>query len=347
MMNASAAAFRMPPETAVAPKFRLRLTVQSKEAAADGIVRLRLAGADLPAWEPGAHIELALPGGLARAYSIVSGDPGRSYELAILREPQSRGGSQYVHEQLLPGDTVFTTEPKNSFALEPAGYHVFVAGGIGITPILPMIDRLKQEGKPWRLYYLGRSRGRMAYLETVAGLSPSNPGQAGIHIDDEGTSIDLAALVDGLADGTAVYTCGPNGLMDALAAQVARRPSIHLHMERFGRAEIAVAADVEAIADDATQQACDADGAFEVELRKTGATVTVGKGQTILECARTVRQGLSFSCADGYCGTCETAVLAGLPEHRDTVLSDEERQANRTMMICVGRSRTRKLVLDL
>lgn len=344
MMNASAAAFRMPPETAVPPKFRLRLTVQSKEAAADGIVRLRLAGADLPAWEPGAHIELALPGGLARAYSIVAGDPGRSYELAILREPQSRGGSQYVHEQLLPGDILLTTEPKNSFALEPAAHYVFVAGGIGITPILPMIERLKQEGKPWRLYYLGRSRGRMAYLETVAAFSPDN---AAIHIDDEGTSLDLAALVDGLAEGSAVYTCGPNGLMDALAAQVARRPSIHLHMERFGRVEITASADAGASADDATQQACDADGAFEVELRKTGATITVGKGQTILECARSVRQGMSFSCADGYCGTCETAVLAGLPDHRDTVLTDEERQTNRTMMICVGRSRTRKLVLDL
>ncbi|UNK39967.1 PDR/VanB family oxidoreductase (plasmid) [Shinella sp. H4-D48] len=337
----------MPPETAVAPKFRLRLTVQSKEAAADGVVKLSLAGTDLPDWEPGAHIELALPGGLARAYSIVSGDPGRSYELAILREPQSRGGSEYVHDRLLPGDTILTTEPKNSFALEPAVQHVFVAGGIGITPILPMIARLKQEGKPWKLYYLGRSRGRMAYMETVASLAPTDPDLARIHIDDEGTSLDLAALIDGLPDGTAVYTCGPNGLMDALAAQVARRPSIHLHMERFGRAEISISADIAPSDDDATQQACDVDGAFEVELRKTGATVTVGKGQTILECARTVRQGLSFSCSDGYCGTCETGVLAGLPDHRDTVLTDEEREANRTMMICVGRSRTRKLVLDL
>ncbi|KAE9412619.1 hypothetical protein Angca_005458, partial [Angiostrongylus cantonensis] len=306
-----------------------------------------LTGEDIPTWEPGAHIELAFPGGLARAYSIVAGEPGRSYELAVLREPQSRGGSRYIHEQLQVGDTILATEPKNSFALEPAEHNVFIAGGIGITPILPMIARMKREGRPWRLHYLGRSRRRMAYLDDVAALSPSEATRIGIHIDDEGSSLDLATLVNELAEGTAIYACGPNGLMDALAAEVARRPSISLHMERFGRVELRASTDIVLDMDDATHEACDADGTFEVELRKTGATVTVGKDQTILDCVRTVRQGLSYSCSDGYCGTCETAVLAGRPEHRDTVLSDAEREANKTMMICVSRSMTRKLVLDL
>lgn len=345
-MNAYAAKPEMPEETAIAPKFCLRLTVQSKAVAADGIVTLRLSGENLPAWEPGAHIELAFPGGLVRAYSIVSGDPGCCYELAILREPQSRGGSLYVHDQLQPGDTVLTTEPKNAFALEPAKSHVFIAGGIGITPILPMIARLEQEGRPWRLHYLGRSRSRMAYLDTVTALSP-DPARIAIHVDEEDSCIDLEALIDGLDDGTAIYTCGPNGLMDALAEKAARRPSISLHMERFGRVEIAVPVDAEAGSDDATQASCDPDGTFEVELRKTGTTVTVGKDQTILDCVRTVRQGLSYSCSDGYCGTCETAILAGCADHRDTVLSEAERDANQTMMICVSRSRTRKIVLDL
>ncbi|MCL1073863.1 PDR/VanB family oxidoreductase [Shewanella dokdonensis] len=336
-------------DIALAPKFSLRLTVKDKETLADGIIKLQLAGDDLPSWEPGAHIELAFPDGLVRAYSIVAGEPGLSYQLAILLEPNSRGGSRYVHEQLNVGDVIAASEPKNAFALEPASRHVFIAGGIGITPILPMIARLKREGKPWQLYYLGRTRTRMAYLADVEALAGAATGSVSLHIKDEGSRLELTTLVAELADDTAVYACGPNSLMDALSAEIARRPSIHLYMERFGRVELAPVAEIDATAcgDETTNEACNPDGSFELELSKSGETITVGKDETILECVRKVRQGLSFSCSDGYCGTCETAVLAGTPDHRDTVLSDQEKQENRTMMICVSRSKTRKLVLDL
>ncbi|MDP2506371.1 PDR/VanB family oxidoreductase [Oceanobacter sp. 3_MG-2023] len=331
----------------LAPGFCLHLTVNSKAVIADGIIKLLLAGEELPDWEPGAHIELAFPGGLVRAYSIVSGEPGRSYELAILLEPESRGGSRYVHEQVQEGDVIAATKPKNSFALEAAENYAFIAGGIGITPVLPMIRSMKRAGKPWKLYYLGRSRTRMAYMAEVEALEREQPGSVFVHIDDEVGGVDLGVLVNGLAENTAVYTCGPNGLMDALSVQIEQRPSISLHMERFGRIELVPLVDAAAISDDATDAACDVDGAFELELHKTGETINVGKDETILDCVRKVRQGLSFSCSDGYCGTCETAVLGGIPDHRDTVLSEQEREENRTMMICVSRSKTRKLILDL
>ncbi|MCH1924207.1 PDR/VanB family oxidoreductase [Shewanella sp. C32] len=336
-------------DIAPATKFSLQLTVTDKAAIADGIVKLQLTGDDLPPWEPGAHLELALPDGLVRAYSIVAGTTGRSYELAILLEPNSRGGSRYLHEQLSIGDVINATPPKNAFALAPATRYVFIAGGIGITPILPMIARLKNEGKSWQLYYLGRSRARMAYLADIQALADEAASSVSLHIKDEGCRLELATLVSALADDTAVYSCGPNSLMDALSAEITRRPALHLYMERFGRAELPAAApvDVTDCDDEATQATCNPDGSFELELSKSGETITVGKDETILECVRKVRQGLSFSCSDGYCGTCETAVLAGTPEHRDSVLSEEEKQENRTMMICVSRSKTRKLVLDL
>ncbi|MET9828725.1 PDR/VanB family oxidoreductase [Streptomyces sp. NPDC006385] len=292
----------------------LRLLVTSREPVAEGVVRLRLEGHDLPRWEPGAHLDLVLPSGLVRQYSLC-GDPAdtSSYTVATRLVPDGRGGSREVHEQVREGMELEVRGPRNRFPLVEAESYVFVAGGIGITPVLPMLRALP-DGVEWRLLYCGRDRASMPFVAEVEKLG-----------EDRVTVVeglpDLDGLLADVPGGAAVYCCGPEGLM---ASVEERFPGVHL--ERFA-------------------PRASGGGAFEVELRRSGRTLTVPEDSTVLAAVRAQLPDTAYSCEQGFCGTCQQRVLEGEVEHRDELLTDAER--GDSMLICVSRARGDRLVLDM
>lgn len=306
--------------------------VAGREDAADGVVTLTLRDAEgglLPEWDAGAHVDLVLPD-VVRQYSLCGPVGDRSeYRIAVLREPESRGGSRYVHDHLTVGTTVEIAGPRNHFALEPADRYVFVAGGIGITPILPMIERAIAAGADWRLYYGGRSRTSMAFLDRLAALGD----RVQVLPQDEVGLLDLVTvLADVERADTLTYCCGPEALLSAVEGRCGPAGLARLRVERF-------ASEVEVDRE--------GDQPFEVELAQTGVTVTVEPGVSILDAVLEAGAVVDCSCEEGTCGTCETDVLEGVPDHRDVVLTDAERAAGAVMMICVSRAKSERLVLDL
>ena len=308
------------------------LRVAGREPVADGVVALVLehpGGDRLPDWTPGAHIDLVLPGGLVRQYSLC-GDrwDAYRYRIGVLREPDGRGGSAFVHDRLRPGDLVGVDGPRNNFALVPADRYLFVAGGIGITPLLPMIHQAGLVGADWHLLYAGRRRSSMAFLDELAGHRDRVRLVAG---DEQGRA-DVRALFAEVRPGLRVYCCGPPGLTDAVAAGCAHWPAGTLRTERF--AAVRSGAPVR-------------EAPFRVELARTGGSVLVTPGETVLEAVRAAGVELLSSCMQGTCGTCETTVIDGLVEHRDALLTDQERAAGDRMFPCVSRSCGDRLLLDL
>ncbi|MFJ1968333.1 PDR/VanB family oxidoreductase [Streptomyces sp. NPDC087903] len=308
--------------------YEAELVVERRESAADGVLALTLRhplGEDLPAWEPGAHIDVVLGPGLERQYSLCGDPADRSgWRIGVLREPDGRGGSAYVHERLGAGDTVRVRGPRNHFRLESAPRYRFVVGGIGITPVLPMLAAAEAAGAEWTLLYGGRTRASMAFTAELERYGD----RVTIAPQDETGLLDLASVLDGLPAGTLVYSCGPGPLLDAVER---RCPSGVLRVERFQPKEREAGADTE----------------FEVVLERSGRTLTVAPDVSVLDTVRAAGVEVLFSCTEGTCGTCETDVLEGAPDHRDSVLSDEEREAGETMLICVSRCRGKRLVLDL
>ena len=310
----------------------VELRVTGKEPVADGVVALTLArpdGGRLPDWTPGSHVDLVMPGGLTRQYSLC-GDrwDARSYRVGVLRERDGRGGSAYVHDELCAGDPVGIGGPRNNFRLVPAERYLFIAGGIGITPLLPMIVQAEMLGVEWRLLYGGRTRSSMAFLDE---LRPYGDKVALVPEDQHGL-LDLPAWLPDPATGTKVYCCGPAGLLDAVERRCTGWPAGLLRTERF------VAA---------TPEAGTVDGAFEVELHRSGRTLRVGRTQTLLQALGDAGVPVLSSCRQGLCGTCETTVLDGVPDHRDSLLDDAERAAGDCMFVCVSRAGSERLVLDL
>ncbi|TVZ99496.1 PDR/VanB family oxidoreductase [Streptomyces sp. BK340] len=301
----------------------LRLLLTGHETVADGVVQLRLEGGGLPRWEPGAHLDLVLPSGLVRQYSLC-GDPedGSSYTVATRLVEGGRGGSREVHEQLTEGMELEVRGPRNRFPLVEAPSYVFVAGGIGITPVLPMLRALP-DGTDWRLLYGGRTRASMPFLEEVRGLAGD---RLTLVAEDEDGRPDLEALFAGVPEGTAVYCCGPEGLMEAVEARLPEGATLHL--ERF-----------------APRTSADGNHAFEVELRRTGRTLPVPAGSTVLAAVRRALPDTAYSCEQGFCGTCQQRVVEGEVDHRDELLTDAERTDS--MLICVSRAISERLVLDM
>ncbi len=308
----------------------LHLVVEKKELLADDVVLLTLrdpSGAELPAWTPGAHLDLVLTEDLVRQYSLC-GDPGERsvYRVAVLREPAGRGGSAYVHDVVSEGDTVLVRGPRNRFALVDAPGYVFVAGGIGITPLVPMIAAAHAAGADWQLVHGGRSRASMAFTE----LAGRHPDRVALVPQDEAGLLDVAGILAAAA-GRPVYCCGPEGLLAAVEAE-GERLGVPVHVERFS----------------ARPGALDGpDEAFEVELSGSGTVVAVPAGCSILDALEGAGIATLSSCREGTCGTCETGVLAGEPDHRDSLLTEEEQASNEVMMLCVSRSRSPRLVLEL
>jgi ferredoxin-NADP reductase len=324
----------------------LAIVVTDRRDEAPDIVSLTLAGAvgeQLPVWLPGAHIEVILPSGLIRHYSLC-GDPAErtQYRIAVLREVQSRGGSQEVHDSVQVGTRLQVRSIRNHFELVDAPAYLFIAGGIGITPLLPMLAEVEATQRTWRLIYGGRRRASMAFVDEVRARTG---GAVDLLPEDEvgrPNLVELLALVP--ADGV-VYACGPEGLLRAIedeAALMGIRDVVYL--ERF---TAGTDADWRDSADSADLGDSGDSEQFEVELARSGKSFVVPSGKSILAAVREAGTEVASSCEEGICGTCETTVLDGVPDHHDQVLSESERTAGKTMMICVGRSKTPKLVLDL
>lgn len=310
-------------------ELNLKLTLEEKFELADGVVELTFkARSTLPPWEPGSHVDLLLGPDLSRQYSLCS-DPGdrRYLRVAVLREPESRGGSAFVHEGLEEGQEIQIRGPRNNFPLVDAPRYQFIAGGIGITPILCMIRELDRAGADWHLLYGGRRRDSMAYVKELEQFGD----RVRIQPQDTEGILDLDSVLGTPRDDTAVYCCGPEVLLDAVEAKCASWPAGSLHVERF--APKAAAADV-------------VDTEFEVEFARSGVKATVPAGVSILDVA--TDQGLFVlrSCSEGICGTCETVILDGDADHRDSLLSDEDRDQG-CFMPCVSRASSSKIVLDL
>jgi cytochrome P450/ferredoxin-NADP reductase len=318
--------------TLAARQFEAEVRVESKALVADGVLALSLREADghpLPRWEPGAHVDLILDEAATRQYSLC-GDPNNHHvwRLGILRDPAGSGGSLYVHDQLQVGDTVRVRGPRNNFQLVPSPRYLFIAGGIGITPILPMIAAAEAAGAEWELAYGGRRRASMAFLDELA----VHGDKVSIRPQEETGLLDLDALLGQPRPETKVYCCGPEPLLAAVEQRCSGWPKGSLHVERF-------------VAKPLTAPVLS--GAFEVYLEQSELTLTVPPDKSILSVIEDAGVGVLSSCAEGTCGTCETPVLEGIPDHRDSVLDEEEKQANDCMMICVSRACTARLVLDL
>jgi ferredoxin-NADP reductase len=277
----------------------------------------------LPRWEPGAHLDLVLPSGLVRQYSLC-GDPAdtSSYTVATRLVEGGRGGSREVHEQVRAGMDLEVRGPRNRFPLVEAPSYVFVVGGIGITPVLPMLRALA-DGTQWRLLYGGRTRASMPFLEEIEKLGGDRVTAVA---EDEDGLPDLDGLLAGVADlagDTAVYCCGPEGLIAAVEQRFGQ-----VRFERF-----------------APRTSADGNGTFEVELRCSGRTLSVPADSTLLAAVRAELPNTAYSCEQGFCGTCQQRVLEGEVEHRDELLTDAERADS--MLICVSRARSERLVLDM
>ncbi|MBT2523476.1 PDR/VanB family oxidoreductase [Arthrobacter sp. ISL-28] len=316
----------------VADASQVKLVVTAKTKAADGVVALTLdhpEGRRLPDWTPGSHIDIVLPSGINRQYSLC-GDrwDAHSYRIAVLHEAQGRGGSAYIHEQLTEGTTVALGGPRNNFPLAPSEKYLFIAGGIGITPMLPMIQQADLLGAEWKLLYLGRSRNTMAFLDELAAYGD----RVVVMAKDESGPCRLQELIGDPQADTKVYVCGPQRLLTAVERHCADWPVGLLRVEHFA-----------AKAHGAPARAT----AFEVELARAGLSVTVRPDQSILDAVQNAGVSVLTSCREGTCGTCEVTVLDGDPDHRDSILGDADRAAGHCMFPCVSRSCSDRLVLDL
>jgi tetrachlorobenzoquinone reductase len=298
---------------------------------AEGVASYELVpvdGGELAAWTPGAHIDVHLPSGTIRQYSLC-GDPTDlgSYRIGVLELPYGRGGSVEVHRELRPGVRIRISEPRSNFGLVDASRYLFVAGGIGITPLLPMIRQVARAGAPWELVYGARTSEHFAFAAELGGYGE----RVRFVAQDVDGLPDLSRLLDA-ADGVEVFCCGPVSLMDALAAEMSRAGAAdHLHIERFSPAP----------------ESSSGAAGFEVELARSGRVIQVGADVTVLDAVRSAGVDAPSSCEMGICGTCETKVLSGVVDHRDELLTDAEKAQGSVMMICVSRAQCPRLVLDL
>lgn len=323
----------MPPRPTSSATDPIPVVVADIVTEAAGVAAFRLEprdGGELPEWTPGAHVDVVLTPDLVRQYSLC-GDPAdrTGYRIAVLREEHSRGGSAFLHESVRVGDELTISVPRNNFPLTDAPRYVLIAGGIGITPLLPMLGKLVADGADWRLYYGGRERARMAFADT---LLATHGERVTVHPEQDCGLLPLDDILGGLAERTAVYCCGPEGLLLAVEKAGAER-EIAVHVERFRPRE--------------QETSPGADIAFDVVVKGSGQTIPVGADQTIMEALEDAGFDTPFSCREGTCATCETRYVDGEVDHRDSVLSDEDRETGDSLMICVSRSRSPRLVLDI
>lgn len=310
---------------------RVRIASITGEAAAVVVLELQpvAGGIALPGAAAGAHIDLHLANGLARSYSLL--DPGeapRRYRIAVGLDAASRGGSKFVHERLRAADEIAISAPRNNFPLaEDASHSILIAGGIGITPLQAMAKRLHALGKSWQLHYCARTRTDAAFVKELEAFGAA----VAFNFDHEpgGRLLDIPRVIAAAPAATHFYCCGPALMMQAFERATAALAPAVVHKEYF------------------SGSGGKATGGFSVALAKTGRSFAVPEGRSILDVLMDAGIEVTHSCTEGVCGSCETRVLEGVPDHRDLILSDEEKQAGKTMMICCSGSRTDRLVLDL
>ncbi|MEP6501769.1 MAG: PDR/VanB family oxidoreductase [Betaproteobacteria bacterium] len=319
------------------PQLEVRVARKTREARDICAFELRLVdGTPLPAFSAGSHIDVHLPGGLTRQYSLCNAPVERHrYLIGVLREPASRGGSQAMHELVREGDTLRIGAPRNHFALAADARHsLLLAGGIGITPILSMAEHLAAAGDDFSLHYSVRSADRAAFVDRLC--DGAFGGRAHVHRDDGDVAqrVDLARLLERPGPGRHVYVCGPKGFIDAVVALAIERgwPQEQVHREFFSGPEVAPLV---------------ADESFEVRLARSGRIVVVPKDVSVARALAAVGIDVPTSCEQGVCGTCLTRVVDGVPEHRDLYLTPEEQACNDQFTPCCSRSKTPLLVLDL
>lgn len=314
---------------------RLLMRVDAIHVVAETIRAVELVSADsspLPDFDAGAHINLKLPGDLSRSYSLTNGPETRDrYCIAVNRDAASRGGSAYIVEKLAVGEVLPVDPPHNTFRLvEDAEMSVFFAGGIGITPILAMIRRLEALARPWKLFYATRNRASAAFVADLEALEAWSPGRVHLHFDDEaGRVMPLLRLASTVPKVAHVYCCGPGRMIEVFRASAGWRPEDNVHIEHF------------------TGTKAKPTTAFEVVLKRRGVQFHVPAGETIMQVLLDNGIPVAHSCREGVCGTCETVVLEGEPDHMDNILSRRERESNRVMMICCSGAKSDKLVLDI
>jgi len=310
----------------------LNLRIKSAVWEAPNVISYELRstdGSELPAFTAGSHIDIKLPSGLVRSYSLTNSQSERHrYVIAVQKDRESRGGSKWIIQNFRPGEILSVSEPRNNFKLdETAERSVLIAGGIGITPMLSMIDRLNALGKEWELTFVSRTRGSAPFLERLQGQQ-----RVRLHFDREPSAemLDLGSLVGAAPAGAHLYCCGPVTMLEAFEKAAKARPADTVHVEYFTATE-----------PPATE------GGFVVVLAKSGREIAIPAGKTILKALSDEGLSLPSSCTEGVCGTCETRVIEGIPDHRDRILTEKERLANNKMMICCSGAKSEKLVLDL
>jgi ferredoxin-NADP reductase len=335
LFNLSAAVRNVAPLPTVDRGFPLVVADRLVVAHDQDVIALTLTAPDggtLPRWHPGAHIDVHLPSGRVRQYSLCGNpDVTDSYRIAVRRIPSGGGGSIEIHDELGVGASIWTSGPRNAFPLTVPGYGSpaqrfrFIAGGIGITPILPMLAQAERLGVAWSMVYAGRSRDTLPFLEELAPFGH----RIEIRTDDEAGLPTAADLLGDCPDGTTVYACGPAPVLTALRAELAGRDDVELHFERFAAPPVV----------DGT--------AFVAAVGSTGRPISVGADETLLTALNREGVHAPYSCQQGFCGTCRTRVLGGTVDHRDTLLTEPERDAG-MMLICVSRgSGDGTLQLDL
>lgn len=299
----------------------------------DGILQFELCAegrSTLPSFTVGAHIDVHLPNGMVRSYSLLGGpEDSEHYRIAVQLSPQSRGGSRFMHESLTAGQRLWISPPRNTFPLVDAPRCILIGGGIGITPLFGMAQCCEREGRDWTLHYATRTQPAL-FEAWCAARADRVRRYITESADGSGGLLDLAAVVMDEPAGTHFYCCGPQPMIDAFLAATRDRPADEVHIERF------------TVAPDTL-----AHPGFEVELARDGRVFEIPPGRSILEVLLEAGLDVSYACGQGICGLCQTVVLAGDPDHRDSCLTPEDHARERTMMICCSGARTDKLVLDL
>ena len=311
---------------------KLKVRLESKHTEADDIASYRLvalSGASLPSFTLGSHVDVFLPNGLTRSYSLVNMPGSDFYQITVLRNATGRGGSMAVHDLLQVGDELFISQPRNNFSLlEDGSKAIFVAGGIGITPLYGMAKQLHASGTEFALHYTARSRSKMAFIEPLQACAFA---QLHLYFDDE-AAMQLDAVL-GAADRQAhVYVCGPRGLIDAVLAKgkALGWSDDHLHFELFGNE----------VSNDNVQ-------GFDIKIQSTGQIIRVPEDRSVVQVLAAQGISIATSCEQGVCGTCMTHVIDGEPDHRDMYLTDDEKNSNKVFLPCCSRANSKMLVLDL
>jgi ferredoxin-NADP reductase len=312
------------------------IAIRYEAAGISSFVLRRVDGLPFPAVDPGAHIEIRLPIGSTRSFSLSNGrgDQG-DYRLTVARDARSTGGSVFMHDNIKVGDIFTITGPRNNFVLvRDAAQSIFIAGGIGVTPFVPMLAALNESGRAWKLIYFAKTRDRAALLTEIEGLAAAGHGEVACNFTGEpgGRIFDIDRILAAMCPGAHVYCCGPIGMLDSFRVNAERHRIApeRVHFEYFG-------SDVE----------LSSEGGFTVVLQRSGREVIVQAGQTILEAIEAIGIEVPHSCMEGICGSCETKIISGVPDHRDMVYTERQRKETKTMMICCSGAKSERLVLDL